>query len=309
MILENTMIVSTQVLILFLLIGTGYIARKVHMLDDSGLRQMTNLLLVIVTPCVILRSFQIPYDANLLFGMLIALLSSLATHAIGIILAKVVFRGQPSAQGKVLQFAAVFSNCGFMCIPLLDAVLGSRGVLYGSVYIAVFSVAQWTYGVLLMSGNRSEMNLRRALINPGTIAILIALPFFLAEIRLPAIPTAVIGHLANLNTPVAMLVIGAQMAMISLGSLFRVKMVYIASFLRLVAIPAMMMLVLHFFNLDRELILACLIPAAAPAAAATTLFATRHDQDTVLATQTVALSTLLSIVTIPLLILFSDLIG
>ncbi|HBP39151.1 MAG TPA: hypothetical protein DD640_10525, partial [Clostridiales bacterium] len=184
MVLDHAQVVAAQVFILFLLIGIGFLAGKTRMVNETGLRQMTDLLLIFVTPCVIVRAFQIPFSVSLLRGLLIALASALVTHALGAVLTWFVFRRQIAAQNRVLRFSVVFTNCIFMCLPLLESILGSRGVFYGSVYIAVFNLAQWTYGVILMTGSRSRIKLRQALINPGTVAILIALPLFLARIVL-----------------------------------------------------------------------------------------------------------------------------
>ncbi len=309
MIFDNVLLVSTQVLILFMLMAVGFAARKIRLLDDPGLLQLTNLLLIFVTPCVIIKAFQTPFDSQLLRNLLIALASALATHALGAILGRIVFRRRPDAQSRVLSFSVCFTNCVFMCIPILDAVLGPRGVLYGSVYVMTFNLAQWTYGVLLMSGRSKEIRLRQALINPGTVAILIAVPLFLLGITLPAVPTAVIGYLAALNTPVAMVIIGGQMAAISLRDLFSKSEVYVSSLLRLLAVPLITLFILHALHFDRVLLLACLIPAAAPTAAVTALFAKRFNQDSALATQTITFSTLFSCLTIPLIILISDWVG
>jgi malate permease and related proteins len=309
MILDNAAIVAGQVLILFLLMGVGYLIRKIRMLDDSSLRQVNNLLLVIITPCIIVFSFQKSFDPSLLSGILISLISAVATHVLGAAIAWLVFRKTPPAQSKVLQFAVIFSNCSFMCIPLLYALLGNNGVMYGSIYIAIFNIGTWTYGVVLMTGNRKDMNIRLALLNPGTVSLVIALPLYLLQLKLPEILLTVLGYLAAMNTPLAMIIIGAQLAMIPFLSMFRHKTVFAAASLRLLLVPVLMMLALSLFHLERTVLLACLIPAMAPVAASTTLFSTRYDQDAALATKTVALSTLLSIVTMPLLILCSDLLN
>lgn len=306
--LSNAWAVMSQVLILFLLIAVGYLAGKLRMLNETGMRQLTNLLLVIITPSIIIQSFLIPFDETLLFGMGIALVSAVVSHALGALVAWPVFRKRDSSRARVLQFSVVFSNCAFMCIPLLDVILGAKGVLYGSIYIGVFSVLQWTYGVRLMAGRDTQVPVRRALINPGTVTILVALPLFLLEVRLPTIPDTVMSHLAAINSPLAMIIIGAQLSFLKLKSVFTDADLVWATLLRIVLVPLLVLLGLFALplDLDRVLFMACVIPAAAPTAAAATLFATRHNQDTMLATRMVALSTLLSILSIPALILLGD---
>lgn len=309
MIFENALIVVNQVLILFLLIGVGYLFRKLKMIDDNGIRQLTNLLLMIITPCIIIRSFQTPFDPTLLRGMGIAMGFAILSHVIGALVARPFFRRQPDPRRKVLEFSVVFSNCGFMCIPLLAAVLGERGVFYGSIYITVFNVAQWTYGVLLMTGSRKNVSLVKSLVNPGTVTVLIAIPIFILSIQLPTAISVVVDYLADTNTPLAMIVIGAQMAVVSLKNITKDRPLLVATGLRLLVVPALVMLILSLLPLDRVLVLSCLIPAAAPTAAAAGLFSTRYRQDTALATQMIALTTLLSIISIPVLILISDLLA
>ena len=122
MLIENAVVVASQVLILFLLIGVGFAMGRIKWLNEQGLRQMTQLLLMVVTPCVIVDSFQMEFSVPLLRGLLISAVSSIATHLVGIVLSRLSFRGQTMEDRKVLRFSIVFSNCGFMCIPLLYAV-------------------------------------------------------------------------------------------------------------------------------------------------------------------------------------------
>lgn len=306
MIFDNALLVGNQVLILFLLIFVGFLCRRFHLIDENGIHQLTNLLLVIITPCVIILSFQMPFDRSLIKGILIAGGFAILTHALGAVIAHLCFRRQEAERRRVLEFSVVFSNCGFMCLPLLDAVLGSRGIFFGSIYIAAFNIIQWTYGLLLMSGKQHSMNLKRALINPGTVAFFIGFPLFLLGLRLPSVPTRVLEYIASMNSPVAMMVIGAQMAAVKLDRLSKPASVALAISLRLLIIPLIVLGLLLPFSVDRTLALSCLIPAAAPSAAATAIFATRYQQDTDLATQLVTLSTLLSIITMPLMILIYE---
>src|SRR5690554_1429017 len=205
MLIESALVVATQVLILFLLIAVGFVMAKIKWLDDNGVRQMTQLLLMIVTPCVIIDSFQMDYTSELMTGLVISTVSAIISHLVGIVLGKVLFKKRPESDRKILRFSIIFSNCGFMCIPLLYAVLGPIGVFYGSAYIAVFNIVQWTYGMILMTGDKNDINMRRALVNPGTIGMALGLFFFLLRIRLPEVPATVVSGLAALNTPLAMI--------------------------------------------------------------------------------------------------------
>jgi predicted permease len=175
-----------------------------------------------------------------------------------------------------------------MCIPLLQALLGPDGVFYGSVYIAVFNMWQWTYGVMLMTGRREDVNIRQVLFNPGTIGLALGLAFFLTGFRLPDLLATATAHLTNLNTPLAMLVIGGQLATVPLPSIVKDRAIWRASILRLLAVPLLLLCFLYLIHPDATLLLACLVPASAPIAAAAALFATRYGQDEGLASRLVA---------------------
>jgi predicted permease len=306
MLIESAIVVAEQVVILFLLIAVGLTMAKVKWVDDNGIRQMTQLLLMIVTPCVIIDSFQMDFSVDLLTGLVISVISAVVSHFVGILLGRFLFKKHPDSDRKIMRYSIIFSNCGFMCIPLLYAVLGPIGVFYGSAYIAVFNIVQWTYGIILMTGDRQDINLRRALINPGTIGMALGLLFFLAGITLPKVPATVVSSLAALNTPIAMIIIGAQMAKTSLLEIWKNKINYQVAFWRLLVVPLIMMTLLVFLPIDRQLLIACIIPASAPTAAATALFATIYRQNVLLATHTITLTTILSIITMPLLILAAD---
>jgi malate permease and related proteins len=307
--LTNTWLVATQVLILFIIIALGYLARKTNMVEENGLRQMSNILVSLVMPAAIINSFLVPYDAGMLTGLLISAISAVGVHLAGILLATFLFRRQPDAKSRVLRFSVIFANCSFFAVPLISMLVGSRGIVYASAFIAVFNIMSWTYGVLLMTGRQADMSFRRALINPGTLSVIISLPIYLLRLEVPSIIRTVIGQVAFVNSPLAMLIVGGQLATIPPKELFYNRQVLQASLIRLLAVPLATLLVLHLFPLDRELMISCLVPAAAPVAAMTAIFADRFQADTATATHAIAFSTLLTIFTIPLLIFLSDLLG
>ena len=201
-------VVANQVLIMFLLMGVGVLTEKLRMIRYAAASQINNFLLLIVMPCVILNAYQIEFKAELLEGLLLAFLLALFSHAIGIIVSMLLARRRPDAKYRIERFAMVYSNCSFMAIPLLQAVVGSEGVFYGSAYIAVFNLFMWTHGVFLMSGERSMKAVRKALLNPGVLSVAAGLALFFTPFRFPYVVGQVTGYIASLNTPLAMLLTG-----------------------------------------------------------------------------------------------------
>lgn len=306
MALENGQIVATQVLILFLWIAVGVLTRRLRLLGEDGIRQITNLLLIIVMPAVMINAFQIPFQASLITELAIVAAVAFFTHILGAVIARLVYRRQPDDRRSVLSYNVIFANCSFMSLPLLQALLGDIGIFYGSVFIAVFNIFQWTYGVILMRPSRGKLELRHAFVNPGTVSLLVALLFFVTGLKLPMVPATVVAGIAGMNSPLAMIVTGAQFGL-SAGRAWRDRGVVLAAALRLLVIPAAAIALMVLLDLPRVLAVACLIPSGAPTGVSSTLFANRYHRDVRLSNQSVLLTTLLSILTVPLLILILDL--
>ena len=196
-----------------------------------------------------------------------------------------------------------------MAIPLQKALLGEEGVFYGAAYVAVFNLVLWSYGVLAMSGERKNLSSRKLLINPGVIGLAAGLLLFFSGLRLPAFLEAPVGHLASLNTPLPMLIVGFYLADADLKSALRDRRLLLSMGLRLLAVPLLTLGILYLFGMRGTLLTSCVIAASAPAAAATTMFATRYEKDTRLSVNLVAMSTLFSMLTMPLVVGLAQAVG
>lgn len=297
--------IVSQVLILFVLMGVGCLCKRLGFINETGNSQLTSLLLYIVSPCLIFRAFLIPFDAGRLRGLLFMLAFSCLCMGMAIVLGRFFYRNVHPDKQVVHRYAVVFSNCGFMALPLIEALAGDEGVFYGSIFVIVFQVFTWTYGVRLMDQD-GKLNLKKVLLNPCILACVIGLPFFLFSIPVPKVPYVAVDYLASLNTPVAMVVIGVHLASADIRAAFLDSCMYLTSFLRLVAVPALCLcllaLVNRFFPVSYALAVAAMVPACSPAAANGTLFATLFGRDSVSASQTMAVTTLLSLVTMPLFV-------
>lgn len=186
-----------------------------------------------------------------------------------------------------------------MGIPLVQSVLGDSAVIFSVTTLAVFNIYTWTHGIILMGG-REHASLRRALVNPGTIGLVIALALFFPGITLPSTVGDAVSFLADLNTPLAMVVIGGQMAGADFGETFRQGRLYLTSALRLLLFPCLTAALLYPLRLDPLLYCATVLLAGCPTAGITGIFAQQFDRDTPCAAQLITLSTLLSILTLPL---------
>ncbi|MBE6757685.1 MAG: AEC family transporter [Ruminococcaceae bacterium] len=300
--IENFLTVGTQVLVLFLLIGVGVICTKTKLLTATAVRGMADVVLYFATPCVIIRSFQRPLTASLMKDLGIAALAAIGVHLLGIALAHLLCHDKDESRRALLRFGVVFSNAGYMAIPLQQAILGDDGVFFGAVFVAVFNIVLWTYGVGIMSGGAKALSLRKVILTPGLVGVTLGLIFLLCGITLPTVIASPISHLANLNTPVPMLIIGYYLAGANIKEALRDRSAYLTIALRLAVIPLITLGVLWLCGIRGTVLVSAVIGASAPVATATTMFAAKFDRSPTLSVNLVVLSTLLSAVTMPLIV-------
>lgn len=299
--------VGEQVIILFLLIMVGVICKKRGILNESGVKGLTSILLLFVTPSLLITSFQRECTPEQLRMVGASALVGITFHLISIILAHTLVRDKDKSRDVVLKFAVVFTNAGFMSIPLQQAVLGDDGVFCGAVIVGIFNLLCWTYGLWLMSGSSNAFSLKKIFINPGVIGLSIALGLFLLKIKLPFVIEDSCQHIASLNTPGAMIVIGYHLASSPLCGIIKDRGAILSLLLRLIVSPLALILLLSFFSpIDRTLLIATTIAASAPSAALTTMFSVKFNRDTALSVKLVSLSTIISILTMPLMVALAD---
>ena len=301
---ESFNVVARQVVILFLLMGVGAACHRLKVVSREAVRGLTELLVLVVTPALILHVFQRPFDRALLEGLGWAVAMSFAAHALGCALAFLFVRGGEAAQRGVLRFAVIFSNAGFMGLPLEYALLGPRGVFFGAVYVVMFNLMCWSWGVMVMRGDVQDVRVRSFLVNPGTVGVALGLPFFLFSMKLPPIVGEPVKMLSDLNTPLAMIMTGWYLADADFRPVLRSVQAYVAGTLRLVAVPVLMVggmwaLLAVGFKLDTTMCAAIATASAAPVGALTTVVAARLGCDVSTATGIVSGTTLVSMATMP----------
>ena len=301
--LENVFMVANNVLVLFVLVFVGFMCNKIKLLSEKAVSDLTSFVLYIVTPCVIINSYQREFDKQMLVGLAIMIAAAFVSFAINIALAHLLVKDPDKRREKTLRFGAVFSNCGYMSLPLQEAMLGEIGVFYGATYVAVFQIVLWTYGVIVMSGDTKNLSLKKIILNPGVLGTLVGVMLFVCSISLPFTLHEPIKHFAALNTPIPMIIVGYHLA----GSSFKIKglSAYVSMAFRLIISPALMILGLWLFRITGDIMVACTIAVASPVAATTTMFSGKFGGDTPLSATLVSMTTLMSIITMPLVVGFS----
>lgn len=297
-----------QVAVMFILMALGFLAFRLRWISDEAVSGMTKLVMFFVTPAVIVTSFQRPFDPaklqtiGLVFGL------DLLVFSLTIGLARLIFSRRfipDDLRRTVLRFGTTYTNAGFLGIPLAQALLGSDGVFYVVAFIVAFHVFVWTHGDALFGRTRvgaRDNRLLEVLMNPNIIATTIGLVCFLASWQFPGLLNQAVGHVASMNTPMSMIVVGANLAAISLRSVFRDRHAWLGMMARNLVVPLIFVAGFGLLPLDPVAKMATLIAVAAPVGAFVVMFSILHGRDTRFATRLLTVSTLSSIVTMPLIL-------
>lgn len=290
-----------------LLIAAGFICGKIRLFDDHSTERMSTLVLKIVTPCTIIDSMNREFDVTALHAMLHVIVIAFGVHLLASVLAFAVLRKGKAQTLHVLRFGVIFGNCGYMGLPLLQALYGADGIFYGACFILVFNIVQWTFGLYVMSGDVREMRPAK-LFNPALVAVAIGLILFLSPVRPPQVLSNAVSYLASMNVPLPMMITGYFLSKADLIAIWKHVEYYKAILLRLVVLPLISVLILSFTGFDITLLGSCVVCASVPAAAVTTMLATTYRQDTETAANVVSISTLLSMVTLPLIVSLAQIV-
>ncbi len=308
MFFTNMMTAAQQVLVLFILVAVGFAADRLNIFKQSTAKASNDWLFYIITPTVIIQSFlSMNFSPETAKDLGIAFLCMTGTLTVGILIAIPFFK--KSKNSIVYKYAVSYGNMGYMALPLCQALLGSEGVFYCSAGVVAFNILCFTHGIWLMTkdSENSAFQLKKLILNPGVISVLIGLPLFIFDVELPGVMNSAIAHVANLNTPVAMFFFGTYMANTDLKSMFKVKENYLVAFLKLVAMPLIMFGIFRLAGLSGTILTACIISASVPSANNTAMFAAKYNKDTGVASQVVSFDSVLSVVTIPVMIALSKL--
>lgn len=298
-----TQILLQQTIIMFALMLLGLLLSRCGMITEQGSRDLSNVLLYAVILCVILRSYMSEFSTEKLRAMGLSALIAVIAFAASIAVAYLTC----GTRHRIENFAVAFGNAGFIGIPLVTAVFGPEAAFYVVSFSTFANLLQWTYGIVIISGKKETMNLRMVFVNPVFISMVIGIALFVLQPTLPTVVTGTIGYIADGNTVLAMIILGYYLSRVQLRGLFADVRLYLFSALRLLVVPAVTILVFLPFPFARgEITLITLIAAATPIASSTAIFAQKFDQDYRRAVSYVCLSTILSVATLPLVMLFAE---
>ena len=302
--MDTVLTLVKQTVTMFLLAGVGFAMSKSGKITKEGSKSIGNILIYGSLPCVLISSFFIEKTQEHMIGLAISAALGFLLVLMSILVGKLCFR-----EDAIAKFAAAFSNPGFFGIPLILASLGSGCVFYVAGFIACVNLGQWTYGVAVMTGQKGGFSLKRLVTAPFAIAIAIGLAIFLTGIEIPGILKNSITAIKELNTPLAMFTVGIYLAQTDLKNMFFKKSLYSISLVRLLVIPALAILLLWPLPASMlDMKIALFIAAACPVGSNIAVYAQLHNQDYAYSVETVIISTILAIVTMPIMVSLAQMV-
>lgn len=292
--------IINQVMILTLLMSVGILLKKVKIITEEVNKGLSNILLNVTLPCLILNSFNMKFSPEMMKNAAIILLLAIAIHIFFIFFSRISLFKLDKTKLNTYKFATVFSNCGFMGYPLAESLYGEVGVFYTAIFNVVFNLFIYSYGVLLFTGKGNIKQSLKNLATPATFCIPIGLILFIFSIKLPMPLSSTIDTIGSMTTPISMFVIGAMLADIDIKKVLSKYDIYYINIVKLIFYPLIIMFILNLIGVDRTILEICVLLVAMPSPALLGVFSEKYNSpDKESASACVFSTTVFSIITIP----------
>ena len=286
-------------LMMFLLVAIGFFIRKKGIVNTEGRMNMIDLCLNITLPFNVLHSFLRKWDWNLFIACGIILLLSVGFNAISVFFSAVLYKKQEINRQKSLKYGTIISNSGFLGNPMVEGIYGSEGLLYAALFMLPVRIVMWTIGIAVFLKGRKEKLWKNVLTHPCIVAIYAGVIIMVCGIQFPTFVEKTIVGISGCNTPLSMMLVGMMLAEVKPKGLIDKTMVFYTA-IRLLIIPAVVFAITAFLPIDGMLRGITVIMAGMPAPITTALLSAKYGGDEKYATGMVFLSTILSLITLPL---------
>lgn len=301
-------LIFTKVAVIFLLIIVGFFLTKKEMLSSTGQKELTSLLLYVFLPCTLIKSFNIDFSIDILKnGIKIALIMFVA-YILSYLLSDIIVKQYKlsNQQRDVHLLSMIFPNVGFMGYPIVDAIIGPHAIIYAVMANMGFEFFAWTIGIKTISRNSpvkiKENFIKSLLKTPAIIAIIIGMCLFTTPLSIPEPLLSTINLLANAMSPTAMIIVGISLANSNLSKIMKNKYIYFSCAVRLLIIPLLLMAALKLLGATDMAYYIPMILISMPTAGYATIFATKYESDSLLASEIISMGTLFSLISIPIIL-------
>ena len=306
-----SILLMEQIIQLFLMIFMGFLIVKAKLLNSEDSKILSIIVLYLIIPCVIINAFQVDYTSQTVKGLLIALAGSVMTQVILLIVVSIL--------GKVLHLNEVevasiyYSNSGNLIVPIVTFILGKEWVLYGCVFMSVQLVFIWTHCKKIIS-RESSYDWKKIVLNINMISIAIGIVLFLTRIHLPEDINSTLSAVGSMIGPASMIVTGMLFAGMDFKQIFASKRVYFVTFLRLIIVPAIALVLIKLSYLaslssnGSKIMLIVFLAIITPSASTVTQMCQVYGNDSQYASAINVVTTLLAIITMPLMVMLFQIV-
>ncbi|MDY2631812.1 MULTISPECIES: AEC family transporter [unclassified Clostridium] len=295
------MIVLNKIISLFLIILIGVYGSKKNIINEEINKGLRRILLEVTLPLLVINSFSFEFSDGMGKNVLTAFIYSITFMALGAIISYIFLFPLKGEKKKILHFANVFSNCGFIGFPIINSLYGAEGVVYTSIFNMVFTIALWTYGVMIFSDKMSKKKIKKVLVNPAIIAVYIGIPIMLLNIKLPSFLIDTTKIVGDMTAPISMIIVGSILSKVRIKDVFKEVSIYYEALIKLIIIPLILFLIKIIIKDNTTVINTIIVLQAMPAAAMTSIFAADFNKEKEYSAKVVFITTLLSIITIPII--------
>lgn len=297
-------VIVNGVISLFLIILVGVYAAKKRIITKEINKGLTNILLKITLPCLVVSSFIFDLSDELKDNIIRCFIYSPLVLIISIVISYILLIPIKGEKKIIIQFANVFSNCGFIGFPIVFSIYGNEGVIYASIFNLFFTAFLWTYGVILFNGKMKREDIKKVLLNPAIVAVFIGLIIMIFGFDIPSVLSSTLDLVGNMTSPLSMIIVGVILGNAKIISYLKDKTIYYSAFLKLIIMPCILILISRLLKDTSLVIKILIIVTAMPAAAMTSILAESFDKESEYSAVIVFITTLFSVITFPILLNF-----
>lgn len=295
--------VIDEVLILSIIMAVGVFARRKNMIREKAVTDLSNLLINITLPALLISSFNYNYSSNMFIEAKRIFFYSTLLNLILVFLSRFFTLKYDKDSSKIIRFATVFSNSGFMGYPVLAGLFGKVGIFYGAVFNIPLNIIMFNLGIMMYTGKSDIRALKGVILNPAISATVIGFLMFLFSVKIPNVPRNAISTIGDMTTPLSMIIVGCMLAEMKLKDIFNGSIAYYICFLRLLLIPVISFIVLKLIQADSLMLQISVVIEAMPVAVLSPILAQKYNSDEKLASKSVFITTMVSMITIPIIVI------
>lgn len=298
--------IVNSVLSLFIMILVGVYSSKRQIITPAINKALTDILIQVALPFMIVTSFMFTYDHTIKSNIIKTFFYSLIAYVIVIIISYLLIIPIKNDKKTILHFANVFTNTGYVGFPILNSIYGAEGVIYGSIFNMFFVIFVWTYGLKLFEDHMEKKKIKQEIINiflnPSIIAVIIGIIIMILDIQLPEALLSSMNSIGNMTGPISMIIIGVILSNVRVRKYLKDWTIYYGITTKLIIIPVFIYLVFLFLGDISKASITVIIMTAMPASTMTSILGESYDKEKEYAAIIVSVTTLLSLITVPILL-------